>query len=265
MPENSPRRGKPVGRKFHDKRRRFSPEHRLSQEHRRKHGEHDARQVNRHDDIACVFGKESPRKEDIDRELGAAAHEGNRQYRGDPVPGALERPRGHYGRHRAAESQHKRHERLPVQAESVEELVGQKGGSRHVACIFQDRDAEEEKDDEGHEGKYPANAAYDAVHDEGLKVTGGNSGFCPDGQRRKALAEKIGRILAERKGELENTPYYEEENRQAHYLVHQDFVDDFGDRSVECRYFFHRLLEGAADIAIALFGDDDLRVFAIVF
>ncbi len=59
----------------------------------------------------------------------------------------------------------------------MEGFVGEKGGSGHVARIFQYGNAEKKYDDEGNEGKDAPHPPEYSIHDEGLYKTLGDQGL----------------------------------------------------------------------------------------
>ncbi len=146
-----------------------------------------------------------------------------------------------------------------MQTEGVQDLVRQESRPRHVARVLEDRDGEEEEHDERHEGEDAAHALDYAVDDERAQETRGDRPLRAFRQQREEAVEQGGRILAQREGQLEYGPDDEEENRQAEDAVHQDAVDALGQRHAADGRLLDRLPDRAADVAVALFGDDDLR------
>ena len=141
MPENTLYRRQAVGRKLHDKRCRFAPQHRLSQKDRGKERKHDAAQVNCHNYVGSVSGEKCPCKQHIDRQLCTATHKRYGKNRRNSILRAFECPGGHNCRHRTAKAEDHWHKRLAMQAETMQDSVSQKCRARHVTCVFHDGNA----------------------------------------------------------------------------------------------------------------------------
>ena len=147
----------------------------------------------------------------------------------------------------------------------MEDLIGEEGRARHVARVLKDRYAEEEDDDERDEGEDAAHAVDDAVEHQGLEEPRRDGCLSGGGEQREEAFKEASGVSAQNEGEFEDAPDDEEENGQADDLVHQDLVDRLRRRGMSDGLFPDRLHEGAPDVAVALFGDDDLGILAIVF
>ena len=83
-------------------------------------------------------------KEHIDRHSGRARHERVYKNRYQAARTALDRARRHYGRHIASEAHDKRYEAFSMDSHAVHDLVHDECRARHIARVFEKRQAEVE-------------------------------------------------------------------------------------------------------------------------
>ena len=125
--------------------------------------DHDARDVDHEDHLAGVFGTERGGEENPDRKLGAAAHERRHEDGQEPVAFRFQDARRHDGRNRAAESDEHRHERLAGKPDPAHETVHHERRARHVAGVFENRQAQEHESDRRQERGHRLERGTDAV------------------------------------------------------------------------------------------------------
>lgn len=117
------------------------------------------------------LGRERDGERRVDRQLCAAAHERDHENREHPVAPRLEHARREDCRHRAAEADEKRHERLSGQSQGAHEAIRKKRRPRDVTGVLEHREREKHGEDHGNEREENVERATDG-NDHGDKPVG---------------------------------------------------------------------------------------------
>ncbi len=257
-----------VCRELHDERSGIACEHfRLLQHDAGDDDGRDADEVRGGRDQRAVVREERTRDQRDDGKLRAAGDEGRRHDGHAAVALVLDRPGSHDARDAAAGADHHRDEGLAGEAEPSEDTVHDERDTRHVAAALKECQEEEQDEHLGNEAQDRADTADDTVNDQA-----GEPG-CHAGAFEQAadaalqpLADKyvirpVRDDRADRRdGEVVNDEHDQREDRERQPSVRHDAVDLVRCREFAGLLFAVRTLQDAADVGVAVVGDQGFRV-----
>ena len=144
--------GQMIRRKFHHKVAGLALEKRPLQEQTVSDGEQHTGEVKQEHHRARHLAEECRRKQCIHREACAAAHERYQEDGEEAFTLGFQHAGAHNGRHAATEAHHHRHEGTTGEPEETHESVCNESRAGHVTRVFQERKAQEHKEDDRNEG-----------------------------------------------------------------------------------------------------------------
>ena len=221
-----------VRRQLHDERNRIALEDGALQQKTRQDGDHDAQNVQGNHDQRSMLREEGGGNHAVDWQLGTARHEWGQNNGHLAVTVAGKGSGCHNGRNAASEANQHRNEGASGQSDFSQQLVHDKGNTRHIAAVLKQGQEEKQQDDDGQEGENASNTGADTVDDQGNQPRGhlcvGHHLFETCGEAVDASAEQIlQRSADDREGQPENGHHNEEEDWDSQILVGQESVNLF--------------------------------------
>jgi hypothetical protein len=194
-------------------------------------GDQNAQQVHGEDGEAGKLGEKDRRKQDIDREAGAATHKRHQQPGEDAVALVLQCARCVDRRNGAAKADDHRQEALALQADFAHQPIHHHGRTRHVAAIFQQGKHQVERQHNRYEDQDAAHAGDDTVDRQALdpgsaQPNGAQQRDDPVGDR--AGHDQLDPVQVRRRQvdrHLEDHPHQREEDGDAPNGVGDDAVE----------------------------------------
>ena len=208
--------GQVVGVQFEDEGHGFAGEQGVLEDEAGADGDADADQVEGEDDVLAVVGVEGGGEEDVDRQPGAAGHEGGHGHGHEAVAAVFEGAGGHDGGDVAAEADDQGDEGFAGQTEPAHEAVHDEGGPGHVAGVFEYGEEQEQAADDGDEGGDDLEAGAEALGQQEPDPGGGAPGVelvaeAVDQQGAADLFEEVDEGAAEVDGEEEHQVHQQQE------------------------------------------------------
>ena len=169
----------------------------------------------------------------INRQFGAAGHEGGQEDGHFTVSFTGKGPGRHNGRDAAPEADEHGDKGTAGKADLPQELIHDKGHPGHIAAVLQEGEEEEQQNDNGQEGKDAAHAGADPVDDQAADPVAGASGSHeavqgggpgPDAPVQEVLEGRA----QEGEGQPEDHHHDPQENGDAQVPAGQDPVDALG-------------------------------------
>ena len=162
------KRGQPIRRQLHDLDALIMEILQAAEDQSGRKSNQKADPIQRSHDERFLAAKEACRKHQIQREPGAAGHEGDKQRGHAAALFAFQCPGGHDARHIAAKAQHHGDQRLAAEMKIRHHFIGQKSDARHISAFLQEGEPEIQAAHQRDEADHAGRAAHHALQQEAL-------------------------------------------------------------------------------------------------
>ena len=212
-----------------------------------------------------MIREENADQQQKDRQFRAAGHHRQGQKRGQFLLGTAQGTRGHRAENGAsagdASCDDIGHDRSAMQAEEAEDPVKHVGHARYVAGVLQEGDHQEHDGDERYKADNAAHATDDAVDQQRAEqIVGQYIGQCLAQPGEAVLHPSLG-IGTDFEGDIEHDVHHGQHDQRTNQRVGEDLVQGVGQgHAVFGGIPFHNAVaEQAADVAVAVVGDERIR------